>query len=86
VLNRFDKLEARVPKGIRLPLNVYWVALPRETLELPSGGDAQARLAVLPLANIGPHPIVTPRPLGGSLKSRTVLPRTCQKRSVGWPR
>jgi adenylate cyclase len=56
VPNRFEKLESRALKGIRLPLEVYRVALPWETSELPPGRASRSRLAVLPLANISPDP------------------------------
>ncbi len=54
--NRFDKLEPMALKGIRLPMDVYRVALPWEAAEPQSGSAVRPRLAVLPLANISPDP------------------------------
>jgi adenylate cyclase len=56
VPNRFEKLEPQVLKGIRLPQEVYRVALPWQTSEMSPRGSTGTRLAVLPLANISPDP------------------------------
>jgi len=54
--NRFEKLESKPLKGLRLPVDVFRVVLPWETPEPTLDGSARPRLAVLPLTNISPDP------------------------------
>ena len=54
--NRVEKLESRALKGVRVPLDVFRVALPWTSKELLSGDDRSTGLAVLPFANISPDP------------------------------
>lgn len=54
--NRFEKLESKVLKNIRLPMDVYRILLPWDSPEAPSAAAPRTRLAVLPLANISPDP------------------------------
>ncbi|MGD0250820.1 MAG: adenylate/guanylate cyclase domain-containing protein [Thermoplasmata archaeon] len=53
--NRFDKLEPRTLKNIRVPIEVYRVVLPWEVPEPAFSNGNRTRLAVLPFANISPE-------------------------------
>ena len=53
---RLEKLGSHNLKGVREPVVVYQVALPRSGTEGTPGGSLARRLAVLPLANISPEP------------------------------
>jgi adenylate cyclase len=54
--NRLEKLEPKSLKNVRLPIEVYRVALPWEAPQPPMEGASPIRLAVLPLGNISPDP------------------------------
>ncbi|MFZ1022775.1 MAG: tetratricopeptide repeat protein, partial [Thermoplasmata archaeon] len=54
--NQLEKLEPKVLKNVRFPMDIYRVTLPWNSPTLPSVGANKARLAILPLANISPDP------------------------------
>jgi adenylate cyclase len=54
--NRFEKLEPKVLKNVRVPVEIYRVALPWDARAPPSPITSRPHLAVLPLANISPDP------------------------------
>jgi len=54
--NRLEKLEPKVLKNVRFPMDLYRVVLPWTAHESPSSGSGPIGLAVLPFANISPDP------------------------------
>jgi adenylate cyclase len=54
--NRLEKLEPKVLKNVRFPMEIYRVVLPWTVREPPSTDSGPTRLAVLPFANISPDP------------------------------
>jgi len=54
--NRLERLEPKVLKNVRFPMDVYRVVLPWAGGEAEAMGPVPPRLAVLPLVNISPDP------------------------------
>jgi len=54
--NRFEKLPPTPLKGLRVPIEVYRVALPDRGQTVPPDESAPRGIAVLPFANISPDP------------------------------
>jgi adenylate cyclase len=54
--NKLEKLESKVLKNVRFPMDIYRVVFPWTDVEPDAGGPAPPRLAVLPLVNISPDP------------------------------
>jgi TolB-like protein len=52
--NEMEKLEPKVLKGVRFPLDVYRIVLPWMNVRPTSGGSGSSGLAVLPFGNISP--------------------------------
>jgi adenylate cyclase len=54
--NKIEKLEPKVLKNVRFPIDVYRVVLPWTLEESPPASSGPTRLAVLPFTNISPDP------------------------------
>jgi TolB-like protein/tetratricopeptide (TPR) repeat protein len=54
--NRFEKLEPKVLKNVRIPMDIYRVTLPWDLAMPVPGSASRPHLAVLPLTNISPDP------------------------------
>jgi adenylate cyclase len=54
--NKFEKLEPKVLKNVRFPMDLYRVVMPWTVKEPPSASSGPTRIAVLPFANISPDP------------------------------
>ena len=54
--NRLERLEPKVLKNVRFPMDLYRVVLPWTVIESVSASSGPIGLAVLPFANISPDP------------------------------
>ena len=56
ISDRLEKLPLTALKGLRTPVEIYRILLPWTGPGTPPAGNGQARLAILPFANMSPDP------------------------------